>query len=209
MIKANLANIRTRIGAENITLIAVSKGKSVDELQEAIACGQRHFGENYLQEALAKIDALQEQNADLIWHFIGPIQSNKTAKIAQNFDWVQSVDRLKIAKRLSQQRPDFLGKLNILLQINIDNEPTKSGVLVDEITDLVKQIQTLKNLNLAGFMCIPEPQNSAKSFAKMAVIFEQYPHLKILSMGMSNDFEIAIKNGANFVRIGTDIFGKR
>ena len=139
MIKDNLAKVQNRIHAvdenKQVTLIAVSKTKPISDLQQAIDAGQQHFGENYLQEALEKINALKGQN--LIWHFIGPIQSNKTKQIAQNFDWVHSVDRLKIAKRLNEQRPKNLKKLNVLLQINIDNEPTKSGVLIDEIDEIL------------------------------------------------------------------------
>ncbi|MCS5586569.1 MAG: YggS family pyridoxal phosphate-dependent enzyme, partial [Gammaproteobacteria bacterium] len=133
MIQDNLKKVQQRIHAldrnHQVTLIAVSKTKPATDLQKAIDAGQRHFGENYLKEALEKIEILRGQ--DLIWHFIGPIQSNKTAKISENFDWVHSVDRLKIAKRLNDQRPESMGKLNVLLQVNIDNELTKSGVLVD------------------------------------------------------------------------------
>ncbi|SMN10826.1 Hypothetical protein YggS, proline synthase co-transcribed bacterial homolog PROSC [uncultured Candidatus Thioglobus sp.] len=211
MILKNLKQIQSRIDAvdvdRKVTLIAVSKTKPVADLQQAVDAGQRHFGENYLQEALGKIEALTGQ--DLIWHFIGPIQSNKTAKIAQNFDWVHSVDRVKIANRLNAQRPGNLPKLNILLQINIDNEPTKSGILPKEIDTILVQFKTLKNLSLRGFMCIPNPDNAQQSFQKMAKIFKQHPDLDVLSMGMSNDLELAIENGATFVRIGSDIFGKR
>jgi len=211
MIADNLANVKRRIDAtshhQKVTLIAVSKTKPASDLQQAIDAGQKHFGENYLQEALEKIDALKGQ--DLIWHFIGPIQSNKTRQITENFSWVHSVDRLKIAKRLNEQRPENLEKLNVLLQVNIDNEPTKSGVLIDEIDDIITHFQNFQNISLRGFMCIPSPNNSANSFAKMAKILNKYPHLDTLSMGMSADLELAIENGATFVRIGSDIFGKR
>ena len=211
MIAQNLAKIQNRINAVNqhqtVTLIAVSKTRNIDELHQAIDAGQRHFGENYLQEALEKVEALKAQN--LIWHFIGPIQSNKTAKIAQNFDWVHSVDRVKIAKRLNQQRPQRQAKLNVLLQVNIDNQPSKSGVLLSEIDALIDEFKDFKNIILRGFMCIPNPKNSASSFQKMAKIIAKYPNLDTLSMGMSNDLELAIENGATFVRIGTDIFGPR
>jgi pyridoxal phosphate enzyme (YggS family) len=143
------------------------------------------------------------------WHFIGPIQSNKTKQIAQNFDWVHSVDRLKIAKRLNEQRPDNMGKLNVLLQVNIDNEPTKSGVSLEEIDEVVTQIKSLDKLSLKGFMCIPNPDHSQQSFARMAEIGKRYPDLATLSMGMSHDLESAIQNGATFVRVGTGIFGVR
>jgi len=159
MIAQNLAKIHHRIDAvkhsQEVTLIAVSKTKPATDLQQAIDAGQRHFGENYLQESLEKIETLKGQ--DLIWHFIGPIQSNKTKQIAQNFDWVHSVDRLKIAKRLNDQRPENLEKLNVLLQVNIDNEPTKSGVLIDEIDALVAHFENFPNISLRGFMCIPRP----------------------------------------------------
>ncbi|SMN13955.1 Hypothetical protein YggS, proline synthase co-transcribed bacterial homolog PROSC [Bathymodiolus heckerae thiotrophic gill symbiont] len=211
MIKDNLRQVQRRIKAvdknQQVTLIAVSKTKPISDLQQAIDIGQHHFGENYLQEALDKIKALENQN--LIWHFIGAIQSNKTSQIAQNFDWVHSVDRLKIAKRLNQQRSDNLTKLNVLLQINIDNEPTKSGIFPKQIDDIIVHFSTLPNLTLRGFMCIPNPDNAKQSFAKMANILKKYPNLDTLSMGMSHDLELAIENGATFVRIGTDIFGKR
>ena len=135
MIQDNLKKVQKRIHAldknQQVTLIAVSKTKPASDLQQAIDAGQQHFGENYLQEALEKVETLKGQN--LIWHFIGPIQSNKTTKISENFDWVHSVDRLKIAKRLNDQRPKYMEKLNVLLQVNIDNELTKSGILEDEI----------------------------------------------------------------------------
>ncbi|TEU23006.1 MAG: YggS family pyridoxal phosphate-dependent enzyme [Gammaproteobacteria bacterium] len=211
MIQDNLKKVQQRIRAldknHQVTLIAVSKTKSASDLQQAINAGQQHFGENYLQEALDKIGSLKNQ--DLIWHFIGPIQSNKTAKIAENFDWVHSIDRLKIARRLNDQRPTNLEKLNVLLQVNIDNETTKSGVFEGEIDELITHFENFQNIALRGFMCIPNPDNTEQSFKKMAEILKKHPNLDILSMGMSADLELAIENGANFVRIGTDIFGKR
>ena len=211
MIAENLKNVQDRINAvdakKQVTLVAVSKTKPASDLQQAIDEGQRHFGENYLQEALDKIESLKGQ--DLIWHFIGPIQSNKTKQIAQNFDWVHSVDRLKIAKRLNDQRPKNLEKLNVLLQINIDNELTKSGVLEGEIDEIITYFQNFQNISLRGFMCIPNPDNGEQSFVKMTKIMQRYPNLDTLSMGMSADLELAIENGATFVRIGSDIFGKR
>ena len=211
MIAQNLAKIHNRINtvehSQKVTLIAVSKTKPASDLQQAIDAGQKHFGENYLQEALEKIETLKGQ--DLVWHFIGPIQSNKTKPITQNFDWVHSVDRLKIAQRLNDQRPQSLEKLNVLLQVNIDNEATKSGVLVDEIDELIPHFENFQNISLRGFMCIPNPNKSEQSFKKLAKILEKHPNLDTLSMGMSSDLDLAIKNGATFVRIGTDIFGKR
>ena len=211
MIAENLSSVQSRIKAvdekQQVTLIAVSKTKPVSDLQKAIDAGQRHFGENYLQEALEKIQALKGQS--LVWHFIGPIQSNKTTKIAENFDWVHSVDRLKIAKRLNDQRPENLEKLNVLLQVNIDNEPTKSGVLASEIDEILPYFENFQNIALRGFMCIPSPDNAKASFGKMAEILKKHSNLDTLSMGMSADLELAIENGATFVRIGSDIFGKR
>jgi pyridoxal phosphate enzyme, YggS family len=211
LIQDNLKKIQERIHAldknQQVTLIAVSKTKPASDLQQAIDAGQYHFGENYLQEALEKIDTLKNQN--LIWHFIGPIQSNKTKQIAQNFDWVHSVDRLKIAKRLNDQRPESMDKLNVLLQVNIDNEPTKSGVLESEIDEIITHFENFQNIVLRGFMCIPNQDNAERSFQKMAEILKKHPNLDTLSMGMSSDLELAIENGATFVRIGTDIFGKR
>jgi pyridoxal phosphate enzyme (YggS family) len=207
MISDNFLSVKRRLSGSNAILVAVSKTHNAAQLQSVIDLGQRHFGENYLQEALEKIEILKNQS--LIWHFIGPIQSNKTKQIAQNFDWVHSVDRLKIAKRLNEHRPKNLKKLKILLQINIDNSQSKSGILVDDIADFVAQTQALDNLNLCGFMCIPDSKNAQQSFQAMAKISQRYPALNELSMGMSSDLELALKNGASLVRIGSDIFGKR
>ena len=211
MIRSNLIKVKDRIASvshtQQVRLVAVSKTRTVGEIQQAIDAGQRDFGENYLQEALGKIDFLRDK--PLIWHFIGPIQSNKTAKISENFDWIHSLDRVKIAQRLSEQRPKKLNPLNALLQINIDSESSKSGVLLGEVADIVPQIERLPNISLRGFMCIPRPENSAQSFSKMAELISKYPKLDNLSMGMSMDLELAIERGATIVRIGTDIFGKR
>ena len=211
MISDNLKLVNSRIDSiehtQEVQLIAVSKTRSTAEIQEAVNAGQVHFGENYLQESLDKISFFKEGN--LIWHFIGPIQSNKTALIAQNFDWVHSVDRLKIAKRLSNQRDPDLGELNILIQLNIDEEQTKSGLLLKDVSEIISEVNDLPNISLRGFMCIPEPKNSANSFSEMANLISKYPFLDSLSMGMSSDLELAIKNGATFVRVGTDIFGPR
>tara|TARA_B110000467_G_scaffold28145_1_gene25370 strand:+ start:151 stop:678 length:528 start_codon:yes stop_codon:yes gene_type:complete len=172
-----------------------------------VNAGQVHFGENYLQESLDKISFFKERN--LIWHFIGPIQSNKTALIAENFDWVHSVDRLKVAKRLSDQRDPGLGELNILIQINIDQEQSKSGLLLNNVNEIISEVNDLPNISLRGFMCIPSPKNSANSFSEMANLISKYPFLDSLSMGMSSDLELAIERGATLVRVGTDIFGQR
>ncbi|MDA8905076.1 YggS family pyridoxal phosphate-dependent enzyme [Candidatus Thioglobus sp.] len=211
MIADNLKRVTSRINSvkcsQKVQLIAVSKTRSTAEIQEVVNAGQVHFGENYLQESLDKISFFKESK--LIWHFIGPIQSNKTASIAENFDWIHSVDRLKIAKRLSDQRDPSLEKLNILIQINIDEEQTKSGLLIKDVNEIISKVSDLPNISLRGFMCIPNPKNSAMSFKKMANLISKYPFLDSLSMGMSSDLELAIKNGATFVRVGADIFGPR
>jgi pyridoxal phosphate enzyme (YggS family) len=201
--------------SDDITLIAVSKTKPAEAIEAAAACGLQHFGENYLQEALEKIETLHE--LDLTWHFIGPIQSNKTRPIAEHFDWVHSVDRLKIAQRLSDQRPAHLGPLNICLQVNISNEDTKSGVSADQAPELAKAITTLPNIRLRGVMAIPKPSDDpaeqAAAFEKVVTLFNTLrhtiPELDTLSMGMSQDLEAAIAAGSTMVRIGTDIFGAR
>ena len=211
MISVNLNKVISRIdsiqSSQEVKLIAVSKTRSISEIQEAVDAGQLHFGENYLQESIDKINFFK--GSGLVWHFIGPIQSNKTGSIVDNFDWVHSVDRIKIAKRLSDQRSPELGPLKILIQVNIDREETKSGVLIEEVDEIVLEVARLPNLSLRGFMSIPKVENSAKSFAEMKDLISKYPNLDSLSMGMSSDLEEAIKNGANLVRVGTDIFGER
>jgi pyridoxal phosphate enzyme (YggS family) len=211
MISDNLKQVKSRIDSvqsrKKVELIAVSKTRSTKEIQEAVDAGQVHFGENYLQESIEKINFFK--GSGLIWHFIGPIQSNKTSAIADNFDWVHSVDRIKVATRLSDQRNPALGSLNILIQVNVDREETKSGVDIENVGEIVSEIESLPNLSLRGFMTIPRPENSQNSFAEMKQLISMYPNLDSLSMGMSADLEIAIKNGANLVRVGTDIFGQR
>jgi pyridoxal phosphate enzyme (YggS family) len=211
MISDNLKQVNSRIDSiqsnHDVQLIAVSKTRSVSEIQEAFDAGQTHFGENYLQESLDKISYFK--GTGLVWHFIGPIQSNKTASIAENFDWVHSVDRVKIAKRLSDQRNPNLGKLNLLIQVNVDKEETKSGVFIEQVDEIVSEIISLPRICLRGFMCIPKAENSTNSFSEMKNLISKYPSLGSLSMGMSSDLEVAIENGANLVRVGTDIFGQR
>ena len=211
MISDNLKKVKSRIdsvqSSQDVELIAVSKTRSINEIQEAVDAGQIDFGENYLQESIDKIKYFE--GSGLIWHFIGPIQSNKTTSIANHFDWVHSVDRIKIAKRLSDQRNPSLGLLNILIQVNVDKEETKSGAYIEEIDEIVSEISILPNLSLRGFMTIPKPENSESSFSEMKRLISKYPELDSLSMGMSSDLEVAIENGANLVRVGTDIFGPR
>jgi len=201
--------------SNSVQLLAVSKTWPAQELRKLANAGQRCFGENYLQEALIKIAALAD--LDLEWHFIGPIQSNKTRDIAAHFDWVQSIDRIKIASRLSNQRPKNLEKLNICIQVNIDNESTKSGVNSDNVLSLAKEISQLDNLLLRGLMIIPQKTDDLEiqqhSFQKAHNLFEQlvalYSSVDTLSMGMSADMALSIQGGSTMVRIGTALFGNR
>ena len=199
-----------------VTLIAASKTKSTTEIRKVALAGVTNFGENYLQEALQKIQDLQDLN--LCWHFIGAIQSNKTAAIAEHFDWVHTVDRLKIAQRLSRQRSDNACELNVLIQVNIDSEPQKAGVTVNELPSLAKEIDALPHLKLRGIMAIPKPRTNPieqdQVFTKVARCHKQIAaqignHFDSLSMGMSNDLEAAIKAGATHIRVGSDLFGPR
>lgn len=227
-ISINLQAVRERIATvarrtlrnpQEICLLAVSKTFNAAAVIEAAEAGQRAFGENYLQEALDKIATVRATRPDLLleWHFIGPIQSNKTRLIAEHFDWVHSVDREKIAQRLSEQRPADLPPLNICLQVNISGEDTKSGVSPEEIPELAQKVAILPRLNLRGLMAIPEPAESEEQqrvpFRQMCQIFnrlqEQGLALDTLSMGMSADMDAAIAEGATIVRVGTAIFGHR
>ncbi len=204
---------------ESIQLLAVSKTQSANAILEAAAAGQRAFGENYEQEAISKILAIRSIRPDLKleWHFIGPIQSNKTRAIAEHFDWVHSVDREKIARRLSEQRPASLPPLNICLQVNISGEISKSGVHPDKLPDLAETVSKMPHLKLRGLMAIPEPSTSPERqrepFGAMKTLFNQLRkagyEMDTLSMGMSDDMDAAIEEGATTVRIGTAIFGKR
>jgi pyridoxal phosphate enzyme (YggS family) len=199
--------------AENsVRLLAVSKTKPAQDLREAYAAGLRDFGENYLQEALGK--QLELADLPLIWHFIGPIQSNKTRAIAEHFDWVHSVDRLKIAQRLSEQRPADLPPLNICIQVNVSGEASKSGCTPTDLPALANAISALPRLKLRGLMAIPEPtEDRAAQDAAFAAVQSLQASLNLpldtLSMGMSHDLESAIAQGATWVRIGTALFGAR
>ena len=196
--------------ASSVLLLAVSKSKPASMIAEAYQAGQRHFGENYLQEALGKQQALGA--FDITWHFIGPLQSNKTRAIASHFDWVHSVDKLKTAKRLSEQRPHNLAPLNICLQVNISNEPSKSGIYLNE---LVEQVALLPNIKLRGVMAVPAPSTSFEQQCQpyktlyQAVKQLNKPELNTFSFGMSDDLNAAISQGATIVRIGTALFGYR
>jgi len=204
--------------AESVQLLAVSKTFGADAVLEAVAAGQRAFGENYLQEGVDKIKAVQEAGAPpLEWHFIGPIQSNKTRPIAEHFDWVHTVEREKIAQRLSEQRPAGLAPLQICLQVNISGEASKSGVTPQELSALAHKVAALPNLTLRGLMAIPEPvEDYAQHRAAFAALRALYQQLRAeglaldtLSMGMSADLRAAIVEGATIVRVGSAIFGSR
>ena len=196
-------------------IVAASKQQPATSIAEAYAAGQQHFGENYLQEALAKIEQLPEPG--LCWHFIGPLQSNKTRPVAEHFDWVHTVDRERIARRLDAQRPHYAKPLNVLIQLNLDGEPRKSGVSAAEVPGLAALIASLPRLALRGLMTIPPAANSEaenrRHFLAVAALAEELRGrglaLDTLSMGMSGDFETAIECGSNCVRIGTAIFGAR
>jgi len=202
-----------------VTLLAVSKTKPASAVEQAYFAGQRDFGENYLQEAIDKITSLSHL-PDICWHFIGPIQSNKTKHIAQNFSWVHTVDRAKIAHRLNthinelnQQNNHQDTSLNICLQVNISDEVSKSGIMADEVFSLADVVDNCDKLTLRGLMAIPEKNAGAASYEKMQRLFKQlqaqYPTVDTLSMGMSNDLVMAITHGSTMVRIGTAIFGSR
>ena len=213
----NLQAVKARIArAGNATLLAVSKGQGIERVREAIAAGQKAFGENYVQEALQKMDAVARERSDLQWHLIGPLQSNKTRTAAERFDWVQTVASEKIAKRLSEQRQAAtdagLAPLNVLIQVNASGEASKSGVSAQEALPLAEKIARLKNLRLRGLMAIPEPGAPRERYREVKVLFDRLKDrfgFDTLSIGMSDDMELAIAEGATMVRIGTALFGPR
>lgn len=227
-IETNLQQVRSRMAAacaqaerdvNAVTLLAVSKTFGPDAVANALAAGQTAFGENYIQEGVEKILSLRASHpqAAITWHCIGPVQSNKTRLVATHFDWVQSVDRLKIAQRLSEQRPDGLQPLQVCLQVNVDGGANKSGVTPAELPALALAVAALPNLRLRGLMCIPEP---ADGFAAQVLVFQQARtlfdqlnaqglRLDTLSMGMSEDLDAAIAAGSTMVRVGRAVFGQR
>ena len=216
-VRSRLATACQSVGRNpgEVTLLAVSKTFGAEAVEEAYAAGQRIFGENYIQEAVQKIAQLR--HLPLEWHCIGPIQSNKTRLVAENFDWIHTVDRLKIAQRLSEQRPPGLTPLQVCIQVNIDGGDTKSGVPPQEALALARQVAALPHLHLRGLMCIPEPASdfiaACALFAKARALFDvlntEGLTLDTLSMGMSADLEAAIHEGSTMVRVGTAIFGGR
>ncbi len=220
----NLKNVMARIEkaavqahrpATAVGLLAVSKTRAADEIRALYALGQRAFGENYVQEALDKQALLHD--CEIEWHFIGPLQSNKSRAVAMHFDWLHSLDRISLAERLHRQRPVGLPPLNLCIQINIDHEPSKAGIALRDLPALAQALKPLSRLTLRGIMAIPDPDQSAQSlrqrFAELHDAFEQlqqdHASVDTLSMGMSDDLELAIDAGSTLVRIGTALFGAR
>jgi pyridoxal phosphate enzyme (YggS family) len=202
----NLQAIRARLGP--VILLAVAKGQSADAVRQAAAAGQKAFGENYVQEGVEKMDTLP----GLEWHLIGPLQSNKTRAVAERFDWVQTVASEKIARRLSEQRPAALPSLNVLIQVNVSGESTKSGVAPEEVKSLSKSMKDLKGIRLRGLMAIPEPGADRSRYRSVKALYDSLKDeygFDTLSLGMSDDMDLAIAEGSTMVRIGTAIFGAR
>ncbi len=225
MILNNLQRLRGQIAAvcadcgrntNEVTILAVSKTFGADTIRQAYEAGQRAFGENYIQEGVSKIAQLADLR-DLQWHMIGPIQTNKTRLVAENFAWVHSIDRYKTAQRLSEQRPSHLAPLQVCLQVNIDNGANKSGVASQELHALARLVHQLPQLQLRGMMVIPEPTIDlvaaraifTKTYELFYTLKSTYPQVDTLSMGMSSDMTTAVQHGSTMVRIGTNIFGQR
>jgi pyridoxal phosphate enzyme (YggS family) len=225
-IEATLQQVRTRIASacisagrpvQSVTLLAVSKTFDATVVRAAHAAGQRAFGENYVQEALQKMQALADLRSDIEWHLVGPLQANKTAAVAGAFDWVHTVDRLKIAERLSAQRPAGAPPLNVCVQVNVSGEASKAGVEPSELPALARAVAALPNLALRGLMAIPEPAPAFEAqrapHRRLRVLLQDLQRdglaLDTLSMGMSGDLEAAVAEGATIVRVGSAIFGAR
>jgi pyridoxal phosphate enzyme (YggS family) len=227
-LRDNLRTVQARItaacvasgrAAGSVQLLAVSKTFSADDVRQVAACGQHDFGENYIQEGVDKITALQDCQPALVWHCIGPMQSNKTKLVAEHFDWAHTVDRLKIAQRLSDQRPAHLAPLNVCLQVNIDGGETKSGIAPADVLALAAEVVKLPRLVLRGLMTIPDPVESVDAqvavHARARALFDEVkasldlPQFDTLSMGMTGDLETAVQAGSTMVRVGTAIFGGR
>ena len=218
-VHARMADAASQAGRSphDITLLAVSKTKPAGDVEAAFAAGQRWFGENYVQEAVDKITTLKKRCPDIVWHLIGPLQSNKSRLVAEHFDWVQTVDRLKIAQRLNDQRPPHMRPLNICLQVNISGEASKSGLSPAEAEALADEVAALPRLCLRGLMAIPEATDNSDTLRAQLLelkhLFDRmqkkHPQMDTLSMGMSNDLELAVACGSTLVRVGTAIFGSR
>ncbi len=219
VIRQRIVAAESRFGRPpgSVMLLAASKTRPAEDIEELAKSGQRAFGESYAQEALGKIAALADLPLALEWHFIGPIQTNKTRAIAEHFHWVQSVDRLKVAQRLNAQRPEQLGPLNVCIQVNISGESTKAGVSVRGTRGLAQAVASLKRLRLRGLMTLPAPSQDLEAqrrpFRELRLILEDLNALGLrmdtLSMGMTQDLEAAVAEGATIVRVGTGIFGPR
>ncbi len=228
VLRDNLHTVQARIAAacaaagraaDRVQLLAVSKTFSANDVRQVAACGQREFGENYIQEGVDKIIALQDCQPRLLWHCIGPMQSNKTKLVAEHFDWAHTVDRLKIAQRLNDQRPVHLAPLNVCLQVNIDGGETKSGIAPADVLALAAEVSQLPRLVLRGLMTIPDPVEGVDAqvaiHAKARALFDEVkaalhlPQFDTLSMGMTGDLEAAVQAGSTMVRVGTAIFGGR
>jgi pyridoxal phosphate enzyme (YggS family) len=227
-LRDNLHAVQARIAAacfasgrstDSVQLLAVSKTFSADDVRQVAACGQRDFGENYIQEGVDKVLALQAIQPALVWHCIGPMQSNKTKLVAEHFDWAHTVDRLKIAQRLNDQRPSHLAPLNVCLQVNIDGGETKSGIAPADVLVLAAEVAKLPHLVLRGLMTIPDPvegfERQVAVHAQARALFDEVktalnlPQFDTLSMGMTGDLEAAVHAGSTMVRVGTAIFGGR
>lgn len=225
-IAENLQQVRDRIASsaalcerspQEVTLLAVSKTKPASAIEEAIAAGQLAFGENYVQEGVEKVAAFANHQPPLVWHFIGPLQSNKSRLVAESFDWCHTIDRLKIAQRLNEQRPAGKAPLQVLIQVNISDEQSKSGIALDQVAQLATAIAAMPNLTLRGLMAIPAAESDYARqlavFSQMSEAFQRlkqsYPQVDTLSMGMTDDMPAAIAAGSTMVRIGTAIFGAR
>ncbi|MBR9728221.1 YggS family pyridoxal phosphate-dependent enzyme [Shewanella intestini] len=215
--RINQAALKCARTPNEIQLLAVSKTKPKEDIIAAYQAGQRKFGENYVQEGEQKITTLRPLYPDIEWHFIGPLQSNKTRVVAEHFDWMHTISRDKIAARLNQQRPSTLAPLNVCIQVNISQESSKSGVALSEVMALAESISSMDNLLLRGLMAIPTATSDIKlqqqEFSQLNNAYQAlahtYSHIDTLSMGMSNDLDSAIENGSTMVRIGSAIFGSR
>ena len=216
-IKKNISKISLDVNRaiDSVTLMAVSKKQSAENIREAYRAGQKDFGENYLQESISKIHELHD--LEIIWHYIGSIQSNKSKLIAKNYDWVHSIDKISTLKKINKYRDGFSRKINICIQVNIDAEETKSGIYMNEVEDFIKECNSMKQVNIRGLMAIPKYQSDSdlknKAFMKIKHLFDDLIKkgykLDTLSIGMSSDYEEAIESGSTIVRIGTAIFGER
>ena len=213
--RVSVKSAKTPITSKPVTIVAASKTQSAKVIRSAASFGINDFGENYLQEALVKMDLLKDLN--LTWHFIGPLQSNKTKLVAEKFNWVHSLDRLSVAQQLSKKRPSELDPLNVCIQVNISNEISKSGCLPEEVSNLILDVRSLPRLRLRGLMIIPEIIEKRKQmsspFERIRTLFDTCinfeDQLDTLSMGMSDDFELAIEHGSTMIRLGTALFGPR